>query len=272
MKLLHFSDLHLQSNPAPENQFHVQPFWRGETRLLFDRIAALATETDALAFTGDATHGGQQRDAALFFDLITTAAAGKPIFMVLGNHDVVNPAFEAHFHSQAKRYPNIHIADGIYPLGDIDVMLMHAGYITMENLVTPGWSPPIFPVPGLSDASSAMFDALLAKDASRPVLAMTHCPSHILPPTATGFPPYVGPGMEAYRSRVNALLDKHPRVRAMIAGHVHFNSAKIEENGRVHQSIASVAEAPCQVRVVELKNHRFQSRLINLETGTEQSE
>jgi 3',5'-cyclic AMP phosphodiesterase CpdA len=271
MKLLHFSDCHLQLHPAPESQFHVQPFWRGEPSLLFDRIATIAKETDALAFTGDATHGGGLAEAALFFDLITRAAAGKPIFIVLGNHDVVNPAFEEHFHSQARRFPNIHLADGIYPLGEIDIMLMHGGYITMDNVVTPGWAPPMFPVPGLSDASSALLDEQLAKNATRPVLAMTHCPSHVLPPTATGFPPYVGPGQEAYRGKVNALLDKHPRVRAVIAGHVHFNSTKIEGNGRVHQSIASVAEAPCQVRVIEMTAGRFQSRLINLETGAEQS-
>jgi hypothetical protein len=75
--------------------------------------------------------------------------------------------------------------------------------------------------------------------------------------------------MEAYRNEVNALLDRHPRVRAMIAGHVHFNSTKIERNGRVHQSIASVAETPCQVRMVELTGDQFTSRLINLEVGAE---
>src|SRR5581483_4996794 len=129
MKLLHFTDTHLQLTPAPESQFHVQPFWRGEATVLFERIRDAAGPADALAFTGDATHGGGKAEAARFFELIAMAAGGKPIFMVLGNHDVVNPAWQDHFLNQASRYSNINIVEGIYPLGDIDILLMHGGYL-----------------------------------------------------------------------------------------------------------------------------------------------
>jgi hypothetical protein len=263
MKLLHFTDSHLQLTPAPQSQFHVQPFWRGEPGVLFDRIATAAAQMDAIVFTGDATHGGGKEEASLFFDLLAKAAAGKPVFMVLGNHDVVNPRWKDHFVARAGNYSNIKISDGLYPLGDVDVLLMHCGYITADNRVEPEWHSEIFPVPGLSDESAGRFDAALA-GGSRPVLAVTHCPTHFLPPTASGFASFVGPGMDAYRTRLNGLLDRHQRVRCLLSGHIHFNSSRTYDNGRVHQSLASVAEYPCQVRLLEITPTKFESRLISL--------
>jgi calcineurin-like phosphoesterase family protein len=263
MKLLHFTDSHLQLIPSPESQFHVQPFWRGEAGVLFDRIGRAAEQSDAIVFTGDATHGGGKAEAGLFFDLLAKAARGKPVFMVLGNHDVVNPRWKEHFYDQAGRFSNITIADGIYPLGDIDVLLMHCGYVTADNRVEPGWHPEIFPMPGLSDESAAQFDAALAAG-TRPIIAATHCPTHLLPPSASGFAGYVGSGMDDYRAKLNGLLDRHPQVRCMLSGHIHFNSSRVYGNGRVHQSLASVAEYPCQVRLVEMTPTKLESRLINL--------
>jgi len=268
MKLLHFTDLHLQLIPAPASQFHVQPFWRGEPSVLLDRIARAAEGTDAIVFTGDATHGGGKDEAALFFELLARASAGKPVFMVLGNHDVVNPRWEEHFVLEAQKYANINIADGIHALGDIDVLLMHGGYVSADNRVATDWNPKMFPVPGLSDESASQLDAMLA-GGTRPVIAVTHCPTHFLPPTPSAFAAYVGPGMDAYRATVNDLLDRHPRVRCVLSGHIHFNSSKTHENGRLHQSLASVAEYPCQVRSVEMTSSKLESRLINLATEPE---
>jgi hypothetical protein len=263
MKLLHFTDSHLQLIPTPAGQFHVQPFWRGEAALLFDRIARAAEPADAIVFSGDATHGGGKAEAAFFFELLNKASAGKPVFMVLGNHDVVNWQWEEHFVIEAQKYPNINLADGMYPLGEIEILLMHCGYMSVDGKVRPEWDSKIFPVPGLSDESAEQLDALLA-GGSRPVVAVTHCPTHFLPPTASAFAAYVGPGMEAYRTKLNGLLDRHPRIRCMLSGHIHFNSGGAFENGRVHQSLASVAEYPCQVRLIELTAAKLESRLINL--------
>jgi hypothetical protein len=263
MKILHFTDSHLQLAPAPPSQFHVQPFWRGEPSVLFDRIARAAEQTDAIVFSGDATHGGGKDEAALFFSLLAKAAANKPVFMVLGNHDVVNPRWEEHFLIEAQRYANINISDGIYQLGDIDIVLMHCGYASANGTVTPEWDSKVFPVPGLSEESVYKLDSLLG-GGTRPVVAVTHCPTHFLPPTASAFAASVGPGMEAYRSKLDGCLDRHPRVRCVWSGHIHFNSSRTYPNGRLHQSLASVAEYPCQVRLIDVKDCVTESRLINL--------
>jgi hypothetical protein len=272
MKLLHFTDSHLQLVPTPASQFHVQPFWmggNGDARVLFERLGLLARKVDAVVFTGDATHGGGKPEAAKFFDLLAMAAAGKPVFMLLGNHDVVHPEWEENFCGQAQRHGNIILKDGIYPLGDVDLLLMQAGYVTADNRVETGWDANVFPVPGVSDEWIASLDAALSENTIRPVIAATHCPSHFLPPSALGFAPYVGTGMDEYQKRVNALFDKHPRVRCLLSGHIHFNSAKVAANGRVHQSLASFAEYPCQVRIVEMTAAKVESRLINLAAESE---
>jgi hypothetical protein len=75
--------------------------------------------------------------------------------------------------------------------------------------------------------------------------------------------------MDAYRARLNALLDRHPQVRCLLAGHIHFNSSRVHDNGRVHQSLASVAEYPCQARVIEITPTTLESRLISLARESE---
>ena len=115
--------------------------------VLFQRLASLAKQADAIVFTGDATHGGGKAEAAHFLDLLATVADGKPVFMVLGNHDVVNPAWKEHFLAQAAPYGNINMGDGVYPLGDIDLLVMQAGYVTANNGIEVDWHPEVFPVP-----------------------------------------------------------------------------------------------------------------------------
>ena len=115
--------------------------------VLFQRLASLAEQADVIVFTGDATHGGGKAEAAHFLDLLATVADGKPVFMVLGNHDVVNPAWKEHFLAQAAPYGNINMGDGVYPLGDIDLLVMQAGYVTANNGIEVDWHPEVFPVP-----------------------------------------------------------------------------------------------------------------------------
>jgi 3',5'-cyclic AMP phosphodiesterase CpdA len=264
MKLLHFTDLHLSLSPAPETQFHVQPFWRGDAALLFERLERLARQADAILFTGDATHGGGAVEAARFIELLASTAAGKPVFISLGNHDVVNPKWKEHFGVQATPHANFHFQDGLYAVGDAQVLLIHSGYVSAANLVEAEWNAGRFPVPGLRVQQLEQLEMKLSSGGNLPVIAATHCPSHVLPPTASGFADYVGPGMDAYRAALVGLLDRHPRVRAMVAGHVHFNSTQIASNGRVHQSLSSVAEHPCQVRMLELTASKLGSRLVSL--------
>ncbi len=264
MKLIQFTDFHLRLTPAPEKQFHVEPFWRGESREMFARIGKVSHDADAICFTGDAAHGGGKQEVALFFDLLAEAAADKPVFMVVGNHDVVDPEWQDHFRRGVEKYKNFRLYDGVYPLGEIDVVLINNEYLTRENLPSVSWRDDCFPVPAMSTPHWEDLHVALSANNDRPALVMVHCPSHVLPATLFDFGPSVLPGQNRYQDRLNELLDRHPRVGVVLAGHVHFNSTQIFTHGRIHQSLASITEYPCAVRIVEITGGHWHSHLDSL--------
>ncbi len=206
----------------------------------------------------------QRTEAQRFVELLASAAAGKPVLLVLGNHDVVNPAWKTHFTAATKSYPNIELPDSTHRIGDIDVVLLQAEYLAADGSVKTEWDSTTFPVPALNQQSAAWLSETLAADADRPAVVVTHCPSHLLPPSSCGFAAHVAAGMEQYRQRLDGLLDQHPRVRLVLSGHIHFNSVKRADNGRLHQSLSSFGEYPCQVRLIEVTDQKITSRMIAL--------
>jgi 3',5'-cyclic AMP phosphodiesterase CpdA len=263
MKLIQFTDFHLRLTPAPESQFHVQPFWRGGSKELFARIKTLSAGADAIAFTGDASHGGGKQEVADFFDFLAETADGRPVFIVVGNHDVTHQNWEDHFQRGIEKYPNIKLNDGVYALGETDIALINNEYLTPRGDISTAWRDDCFPVPAMSEAHAARLHAALATSTTRPALALVHCPSHVLPATLFDFGTSVLAGMDRYRAALHGVLDQHPRISMVIAGHVHFNSARIYQHGRVHLSLASVSEYPFQVRIVDINGKRCHSRLVS---------
>jgi len=264
MRLLQFTDFHLQLSPVPPEQFHVQPFWRGDLREVFARLGRAAVHADAIAFTGDAAHGGGKAEVAMFFDLLAGAASGKPVFMVLGNHDVIDSHWEEHFHRGAERYRNVRMEDGVYRLGEIDIAIINNEYLTPDDVPSPSWDESHFPIPAFSAARAARLQNALSAAPDRPAVALMHCPSHVLPPTMLDLGRSVMEGMDRYRQALHALLDANPRVGLVLSGHVHFTSTRSFNHGRVHQSLASISEYPYQVRLVEMNAARWSSRLFSL--------
>ncbi len=272
MKLVQFTDFHLRLTPAPESQFHVQPFWRGGSKELFARLAKLSVGADAILFGGDATHGGGKQEVADFFDFLADAANGRPVFIVAGNHDVVNLNWEDHFRRGIEKYPNIKMDDGVYSLGEIDIALINNEYLTPAGDIATSWRDDCFPVPAMSDSHADQLNQALAAHTTRPALVLAHCPSHVLPATLFDFGSTILNGMYRYRDTLNSVLDQHPRVGMVLSGHVHFNSTQVFKHGRVHHSLASVAEYPNQVCVVDIDATKCQSRLAALATESDTEE
>jgi 3',5'-cyclic AMP phosphodiesterase CpdA len=264
MKLIQFTDFHLRLTPAPQTQFHMQPFWAGDSRELFLRLGKLAGQADALLFTGDAAHGGGAEEIAVFFDLLAEAAAGKPVFIVAGNHDAVHAQWTDYFQRGIDKYPNIRFHDGNYPLGELDILLANNHYLHRDGTSARSWPEGFFPVPVLNPVEAQKLDDQLALQPHRPALLMIHCPTHALPATLSDYGPGVIPGMDLYRKTLHAVLDKHPRVRLVLSGHVHLNATRIYEHNRLHQSLASISEYPFQVRMIDLTSSGFQTRLLAL--------
>jgi 3',5'-cyclic AMP phosphodiesterase CpdA len=265
MKLLQFTDFHLRLTPAPVSQFHVQPLWRGESRELFSRIAKLATDVDAIAFTGDAAHGGGPKELATFFDLLAEVAGDKPVFIVAGNHDAIHPQWKDYFWRGCEKYRNMCFEDGVYASGQIDIALINNEYLTSTGVISTSWPEPFFPIPAMSDSCVERLNTALSTTSTRPAIALIHCPTHMVPPVMIDLDGRgVLSGMERYRDTLHGVLDRHPRVKSVLSGHVHFNSSMIAGNGRTQHSLASIAEYPYQVRIVEMDAFSCLSRIAAL--------
>jgi 3',5'-cyclic AMP phosphodiesterase CpdA len=264
MRILWFTDSHVQKRPPAEDQFCVQPFWRGEARKLFDRLGKLARSADALIVSGDATHTGKQSDVRIFFDLLAGVARNKPVFLVLGNHDLANLHATGIFAREARKYPNIRFGEDLFPLGGLDLVLLNNQYLDGNELPSIQWSPRCFPIPVMPAAQAARLNAMLVSGKNRPALVIAHCPCHVLPGNQIDPSPALIAGMRRYRKTLHGVLDKHRRVRAVLGGHVHYNCTLVGKHGRIHQSLSSLIEYPFHVRVLEIAGGSLCSRLASL--------
>jgi 3',5'-cyclic AMP phosphodiesterase CpdA len=269
MKLIHFTDSHVQTVAPSENQFSVQPLWRGDVRPLFERLAVLAADADALIFSGDATHGGHVDGVELFFELLAVAAQAKPVFMVMGNHDVTDLQFAENFQRVAALYPNVQFRPGIYQVGDFDLVLVDNEYLSPAGVPVPYWRGDCFPVPVLSDRQAVELEKQLGVSADRPAIVVVHCPTHAGPPVLVDSGHPLLAGMKQYQQGLHVLLNRHPRVRRVLSGHIHFSITQHFEYGRVHQSLGSMVEHPHQVRVLEEKDGSLTSRIVDLARPTD---
>ena len=264
MKLVHFSDTHVQLTPASEKQFAVEPLWPGDVRELFVRLSEVTADADALIFSGDATHGGSEDAARHFFDLLAVASHGKPVFMVMGNHDVTHPAFTDNFRRAVEPFPNVRLTPGVHRLGELDLLLVDNDYVSPAGSAVPYWRGDCFPVPVLTPKKAAALDTLLGTQSSRPATVVVHCPTHVGPPVLINSGHALIDKMQAYQESVNAVLDKHQRVRRVLSGHVHFNCTRSFAHGRLHQSLASFVEHPYAVRILEGSADELRSRIVSL--------
>jgi 3',5'-cyclic AMP phosphodiesterase CpdA len=269
MKLVFFTDCHIQPGRPRAQQFCVQPFYRGDMREVFLRLKKASQDADAIIFGGDATHGGGRESTDLFFEMLATAAGNKPVYIVMGNHDSVDPAFEENFHRAAEPYPNVHLREGLYPLGDLDLVLLNNSYLSADGVAHPFWRGDCFPVPVIEQQQADRLERWLAAAPDRPAIVVIHCPAHTLPPVLVDFSHGILAGMQRYRDMLHAIFDRHPRVSRLLAGHVHFTGTYHAQRGPIHQCLASFAEYPCPVRVLEGPAGELKSRLISLADPSE---
>jgi predicted MPP superfamily phosphohydrolase len=266
VKLIWLTDCHVQNGPAAEGQFCVQPLWSRKPDQLFSRLAETARDADAFLFTGDATHSGQRHEVAQFFALLSSVAAGRPVFIVLGNHDVIDLDTRDLFARTASNYDGFQLQERAYALRDVELILLNNYYLARDGSATPFWPHDVFPVPAMPDEQAESLDAILAADKNRPAILVVHCPTHALPGFQTDPDPFLVLGTHRYRDAVHKILDKHVRVRAVLSGHVHFNSTSRYGNRRIHQTLASFIEYPFQVRVINIEGSSINSRMVALAT------
>lgn len=195
MLLAHLSDLHVSH---PDNP--VAAFSNGAAALkaAVAHLNQLAHQPDVVLITGDLVDGGTVGEYELLRDLLAPLRA--QYVLLTGNHDepdALRSVFTDQVHLPTSRPAHFTVEDLPVRLVAIDTTIAgrHDGELTENEL--------------------AWLDDTLAAAADRPtIVAMHH------PPFLTGMWWMDYGGLDAAPA-LRAIIDGHPQVAAVLAGHVH---------------------------------------------------
>lgn len=206
---------------------------------------------DLVVHGGDVTDHIDLAGALRFIDDLDVPAAA-----CLGNHDLmIHDAYDV-WRGLAPEH--LRLADAVVPLEHVDLVLLNCAWMH-QGRAGLFWDGN-FPVEALTDAQAEWLDATLAATPGKPACLVVHAPLDPLPPRLTGLPEDAHVPDADYAASLGRLLDHHPRVRLVLAGHSHVTCAA-RRGGRVHLSTSAVIEAPFEVRLV-----RFSRDAIRVET------
>jgi 3',5'-cyclic-AMP phosphodiesterase len=148
--------------------------------------------------TGDLTENAADAEYAQARDLL--AALDAPLYVLPGNHDDAE-GLRRHFDMPGVDGEPVHYAADLGPLR-----------LVVIDSTRPGENPG-----ALDEARLARLDAELAAEPGVPtVIAMHH------PPIVTAIPPLDEIGLPPADMRaLGAVVERHPQVRRIVAGHMH---------------------------------------------------
>ncbi|HEY2317662.1 MAG TPA: phosphodiesterase [Solirubrobacteraceae bacterium] len=167
-------------------------------REVVDEVLRLPNRPDAVLLTGDLAEHGAADEYATVREL--TSAIPAPLHVLPGNHDD-RAALRAQFELPGSGSEAIHYAADLGPL----------------RLLALDTSIPGRAGGALGGDQLAWLDAELAGAPAQPTLLALHHP-----PIATGIAPWDEIGLApADRAGLAGVLEDHPQVRRLVAGHVH---------------------------------------------------
>ncbi|MFJ9785515.1 metallophosphoesterase [Amycolatopsis sp. NPDC101161] len=188
MIIAHLSDLHLDGDPRAEDRVAAVMAWLG----------GLARPIDAVVVTGDIADHGAASEYARAAELLKHPA---PVLVCPGNHDV-RSAFRTGLLGLPASDGPIDFAqevDGVlFALCDSTIPGRGAGF--------------------LADSTLAWLDDTLASGDGPAFVAFHH------PPVEVGVE-LVDAIRQSGEDRLAAVLARHPRVKALLAGHVHTGAS-----------------------------------------------
>ncbi|SFW90764.1 metallophosphoesterase [Amycolatopsis australiensis] len=188
MIIAHLSDLHLDDDPRAEHR----------VAAVMAYLGGLARPIDALVVTGDIADHGAAAEYARAAELLEHPA---PVLVCPGNHDV-RAAFRA----------------GLLGLPPSDAPINFAREVggvlfAMCDSTIPGRGAGL-----LADETLDWLDGVLGGGDGPALVAFHH------PPVEVGVP-LVDAIRQSGEDRLAAVLGRHPRVKALLAGHVHTGAS-----------------------------------------------
>ncbi|MEU7790000.1 metallophosphoesterase [Amycolatopsis sp. NPDC049159] len=190
MIIAHLSDLHLDGEPRAEER----------VAAVMAYLGGLARPVDAVVVTGDIADHGAAAEYARAAELLEHPA---PVLVCPGNHDV-RAEFRAGLLGSAPSDEPIDFAREVggvlFALCDSTIPGAGAGF--------------------LADSTLDWLDGVLSGGDGPAIVAFHH------PPVEVGVP-LVDAIRQSGEERLAAVLARHPRVKALLAGHVHTGASTV---------------------------------------------
>ncbi|UOX85196.1 metallophosphoesterase [Amycolatopsis sp. FBCC-B4732] len=190
MIIAHLSDLHLDGEPRAEER----------VAAVMAYLGGLARPVDAVVVTGDIADHGAAAEYARAAELLEHPA---PVLVCPGNHDV-RAEFRAGLLGAAPSDEPIDFAREVggvlFALCDSTIPGAGAGF--------------------LADSTLDWLDGVLSGGDGPAIVAFHH------PPVEVGVP-LVDAIRQSGEERLAAVLARHPRVKALLAGHVHTGASTV---------------------------------------------
>ena len=193
MLVAQITDLHLGFDPGTPDELNRQRLDR-----TLRRLAEMNPRPDLLLATGDIADNGDDGDSyARFKEAI--AGLPFPVYPAMGNHDSRGPFLET--------FPDTLQAGGFiqYAIEGLPVRILVLD--TLEVGRHGG---------GFCEVRAAWLIERLAEEPERPTLIVLHHP-----PIATGLAWMTENPERAWVKRLRSIVEAHPNIVAMVAGHVH---------------------------------------------------
>ncbi|MFF7458848.1 metallophosphoesterase [Kitasatospora sp. NPDC008115] len=198
LTIAHFSDIHL----GQDHHGDAGERARRRAEQVVAYLDALPGPLDAVLVTGDLADHGL---AAEYREVTEVLASRHPVLLCPGNHDVRGPYREV----LLGRAPSGGPVNRLHALPGADVLMLDSSIPGRDD--------------GLLDEETlGWLDRTLAGGAAeRPALVAFHHPP------VTLHLPYVDPIRQFGEERLAGVLERHPRVRALLCGHAHTGAATL---------------------------------------------
>ncbi len=242
VRFAHITDIHLSE----------QDTWGtlgGRAGDIFRENVRYFNELESLDFvliTGDILNNATATEVKAARDILQTLK--KPWHFVPGNHDgFIDPnlpdAYAPHeglpLFDPRLANPEPHVQYACWNR----VIKPGVRLIGLDSRVADGWAGAI------SAVQIAWLDAELSACPDDLVIMAVHHPLHVLGPH-NSIPPFEK-FIVANGDEVEAVLDRHPQVRLVLAGHHHIQKLDRRAN-RLHINTAALTGYPCLYRLIEM--------------------
>jgi len=224
---------------------------------LADRLAALGpalADCEFCLHLGDVVDHGTREEIAAAAE--TLRGWPCPVYLCLGNHDARAEGDRDTWRALCPEvFPNAgdELQYSVTHRG-VHIAVLQADWFDAEGVARPYW------VDGacrwrLSQAQLAWLDADLAAHADLPTLVAHHPLSVPLTARLNGNSDAHVPEPEPVGA-LQAVLDRHPQVRALAGGHAHAHQIEFV-NGLCHLATGAISEYPYEYRLVEVDGNSW---------------